>query len=43
MIAFYDGTIHFPNALYTLMRVGVVTDHIAQANKVRAPALVRVR
>ena len=43
VVAFDDRAIHFANALDALVRVGVVTDHVAQTNKVRALALARVR
>jgi len=42
VVAFDDGAVHFAHALDALMRVGVVTDHVAQTNKVCALALARV-
>src|SRR5206468_7734307 len=43
VVAFHNWTIHFEDALDAFMRVGVITDHVAQTNKVRALTLVRVR
>ncbi len=42
MIALDDGAVHVADAFDALVRVGVVTDDVAQANKVRAVVLVRV-
>ena len=42
VIAFHDGTIQFANAFHAFSRIRVVTDHVAQAHKMRAFALARV-
>ena len=43
MIAFYHGAIQFADALYAFVRIGVIADHVAQAHKVGASTLPRVR
>ncbi len=40
MVAFDDGAIQVADAFDALVWVGVVTDDVAQANKVRAVVLV---
>jgi hypothetical protein len=42
MIAFDDRAIHLADARDALMRVGVVTDHVAETNEVGALVLPRV-
>ena len=43
MIALYHGAIQFAYAFDAFARVGVITDYVAQAHKMRAPAFPRVR
>ena len=42
MIAFHDRAIQFANPFHTLVRVRIVADHIAKADKMRAIALARI-
>lgn len=42
MVPFDDGAVHFADPFDAFVGVGVVTDDVAQANKVRAIVLARV-
>ena len=42
MVAFDDGAVHVADAFDAFVRIGVVTDDVAQTNKVRAVVLMRV-
>ena len=42
VVAFYGGAIQFANTFQTLIWIRVVPDHVAQTNKMRALALVRI-
>src|SRR5262249_33604758 len=43
VIAFYHGAIQFADKIQAFSRVGVITDHVSQTNKVRPSAVACIR